>query len=46
MYNVKVDYFFVYLYIQPSTVLPIQLNSWGLTVIIFLPEGYKGNYGS
>ena len=35
---------FISTYIPPSTVLPIQ--QVGFTVIISLPEGCKGNYGS
>ena len=30
------------IFIPPSIVLPIY-NRWGVTVIIFLHEGYKGN---
>ena len=32
-------------YIPPSIVLPIY-KRWGFTMIISLPEGYKGNYDS
>ena len=35
---------YIYIYIPPSIVLPI--HRWGLTVRIFLPEGYYKAHNS